>query len=38
VTEHKRLVIDANILLRAVFSASVLETYEEFVSFYTPDI
>ena len=40
-TEHKRLVIDANILLRAVFGVRVralLETYEESVSFYTPDI
>jgi predicted nucleic acid-binding protein len=41
VTEHKRLVLDANILLRAVFGIRVralLETYEDSVSFYTPDI
>jgi predicted nucleic acid-binding protein len=41
VTEHKRLVLDANILLRAVFGVRVralLETYEDSVSFYTPDI
>lgn len=40
-TEHKRLVLDANILLRAVFGIRVrdlLETYEDSVSFYTPDI
>jgi predicted nucleic acid-binding protein len=41
VIEHKRLVLDANILLRAVFGVPVralLETYEDSVSFYTPDI
>jgi len=41
VTERKRLVLDANILLRAVFGVRVrtlLETYEDSVSFYTPDI
>jgi predicted nucleic acid-binding protein len=41
VTKHKRLVLDANILLRAVFGVRVralLETYEDSVSFYTPDI
>jgi hypothetical protein len=41
VTERKRLVLDANILLRAVFGIRVftlLETYEDSVSFYTPDI
>lgn len=40
-TEQKRLVLDANILLRAVFGIrvrSLLETYEDSVSFYTPDI
>lgn len=40
-TERKRLVLDANILLRAVFGIRVLtllETYEDSVSFYTPDI
>jgi hypothetical protein len=40
-TEPKRLVLDANILLRAVFGVrvrSLLETYEDSVSFYTPDI
>jgi predicted nucleic acid-binding protein len=40
-TQQKRLVLDANILLRAVFGVRVrnlLETYEESVSFYAPDI
>ncbi|QHN04727.1 nucleotide-binding protein [Granulicella sp. WH15] len=40
-TEQKRLVLDANILLRAVFGVrvrSLLETYEDSVSFYTPDV
>jgi len=40
-TEQKRLVLDANILLRAVFGVrvrSLLETYEDSVSFYAPDI
>jgi predicted nucleic acid-binding protein len=40
-TERKRLVLDANILLRAVFGArvrSLLESYEDSVSFYTPDV
>jgi predicted nucleic acid-binding protein len=40
-TDQKRLVLDANILLRAVFGVRVrilLETYEDSVSFYAPDI
>jgi predicted nucleic acid-binding protein len=40
-TEQKRLVLDANILLRAVFGVrvrSLLEIYEDSESFYTPDI
>jgi predicted nucleic acid-binding protein len=40
-TEQRRLVLDPNILLRAVFGVRVrtlLETYEDAVSFYTPDI
>lgn len=40
-SEQKRLVLDANILLRFVFGVrvrSLLETYEDSVSFYTPDI
>ena len=40
-TEPKRLVLDANILLRAVFGSRVsilLETHEASSSFYTPDI
>lgn len=40
-TDQKRLVIDANILLRAVFGTrvrSLLETYEESVLFFTPEI
>jgi predicted nucleic acid-binding protein len=39
--DEKRIVLDANILLRAVFGVRVrglLETYEESVSFYAPDI
>jgi hypothetical protein len=40
-TDRKRLVLGANILLRAVFGVrvrSLLETYEDSVSFYAPDI
>ena len=40
-TDQKRLVLDANILLRAVFGVRVrnlLETYEDSVSLYAPDI
>ena len=40
-TEQKRLVLDANILLRAVFGVrvrSLLERYEDSVWFYAPDI
>lgn len=40
-TDQKRLVLDANILLRAVFGVrvrSLLETYEDSVWFYAPDI
>lgn len=40
-TDQKRLVLDANILLRAVFGVRVrglLETYEDSVWFYAPDI
>jgi len=40
-TRRKGLVLDANILLRAVFGVRVrtlLETYEEEVSFYSPDV
>jgi predicted nucleic acid-binding protein len=40
-TDPKRLVLDANILLRAVFGVrvrSLLEGYEGSVSFYAPDI
>lgn len=40
-TDQKRLVLDANILLRAVFGVrvrSLLETYEDSVSFYSPDV
>lgn len=40
-TDQKRLVLDANILLRAVFGVrvrSLLEIYEDSVSFYAPDI
>jgi len=38
---EKRLVLDANILLRAVFGIrvrSLLEAYESTVAFYTPDV
>jgi predicted nucleic acid-binding protein len=38
---QKGLVLDANILLRAVFGSrvrSLLEKYEDVVSFYTPDV
>lgn len=41
VMEQKRLVLDANILLRAAFGVrvrSLLESYEDSVSFYTPDV
>jgi predicted nucleic acid-binding protein len=37
----KRLVLDANILLRGVFGVrvrSLLETYEDTVAFYSPDV
>lgn len=40
-TDQKPLVLDANILLRAVFGVrvrSLLEEYEDSVSFYAPDI
>ena len=40
-TAEIRLVLDANILLRAVFGSRVrglLETHEDRVSFYTPDV
>lgn len=40
-TDQKRLVLDANILVRAVFGVRVrylLENYEDSVSFYAPDI
>lgn len=40
-SERKGLVLDANILLRAVFGQRVreiLETYEDEASFYTPDV
>jgi predicted nucleic acid-binding protein len=40
-TDQKRLVIDANILLRAVFGTrvrSLLETYEDSVLFFTSEI
>lgn len=40
-TDQRRLVLDANILLRAVFGVrvrSLLEAYEDTVSFYAPDI
>ena len=39
--EPKRVVLDANILVRAVFGVrvrSLLEQYEDFVGFYTPDV
>ena len=38
---RKELVLDANILLRAVFGARVrqlLETYEDIAGFYSPDV
>jgi predicted nucleic acid-binding protein len=40
-SRRKGLVLDANILLRAVFGQRVrelLETYEEEVGFYSPDV
>lgn len=40
-TEQKRLVLDANILLRAVFGnrvRSLLEAYEDSVLFFAPDV
>jgi predicted nucleic acid-binding protein len=40
-SERKGLVLDANILLRAVFGRRVreiLETYEDQARFYTPDV
>jgi hypothetical protein len=40
-TEQKRLVLDANILLRAVLGVrvrTILETFEDSASFYAPDI
>jgi predicted nucleic acid-binding protein len=40
-TEQKRLVLDANILLRAVLGVRVrviLETFEDSTNFYAPDI
>ena len=40
-SRRKRLVLDADILLRAVFGQRVrelLETYEEEVTFYSPDV
>jgi predicted nucleic acid-binding protein len=40
-TDQKRVVLDANILLRAVFGLrvrSLFETYEDTISFYAPDI
>src|SRR5271156_2556377 len=39
--ERKRLILDANILLRAVFGVRVrtlLEAYEDSVAFYTPEV
>jgi predicted nucleic acid-binding protein len=39
--EHKGLVLDANILLRAVFGTrvrSILQTFEETASFFSPDV
>jgi len=39
--ERKRLILDANILLRAVFGVrvrSLLEAYEDSVAFYTPEV
>jgi hypothetical protein len=40
-SEPRRLVLDANILLRAVFGQrvrSLLEIYEDAVAYYAPDI
>ena len=40
-SKKKRLVLDANILLRAVFGVRVrmlLESYEDSVRFFTPDV
>ena len=40
-TQAKRVVLDANILVRAVFGVrvrSLLEQYEDSVAFYTPDV
>src|SRR5579859_8202995 len=40
-TERKGLVLDANILIRAVFGSRVLyllETYEDRARFYAPDV
>jgi len=40
-TLPKRLILDANILLRGVFGVrvrSLLEKYEESVEFYSPDV
>ena len=40
-TEPRRLVLDANILLRAALGVrfrTLLKTYEDSTSFYTPDI
>lgn len=40
-TDQKRVVLDANILLRAVFGVrvrSLLEAHEDSVSFYAPEI
>jgi hypothetical protein len=40
-SENKRLVLDANILLRGVFGVRVrtlLESYEDSVRFLTPDL
>jgi predicted nucleic acid-binding protein len=39
--ERKRLTLDANVLLRAVFGVrvrSLLEVYEDSVTFYTPEV
>ena len=41
VTDRKRLVLDADIFLRAVFGVRVralLQAYEDSVSFYAPDL
>jgi predicted nucleic acid-binding protein len=41
VTDGKRIVLDANILLRAVFGIRVralLDEYEDTIAFYSPDI